>query len=521
MLLLLLTFIIFFRGTENEKVEDAENKVDEKATETYLKNIKLRCEFCHKDFPKRYDLISHRARAHKEQNQKPRLPCPHCNKSFPRNYLRIHMKAHVGAKKKCPHCNYTTPYSKSLKFHISKIHTKEFDYNCDMCGRGFMEKYSLKEHIKKEHGEGITCETCQKTFHSEYYLKIHQETHKPDYEMRNYVCDLCNRRFLSRKMLRQHLLKHSGSTKVYKCTYCNKELSSNASLKAHTNIHTGLKPYVCEICGNGFARRNYLVVHMRTHTREKPYVCQECGAAFAQKTSLTFHMRQLRSHLNQNTGAPLDFICAFCDKGFLTDQILQEHMAKLHGEGASRIVCDICNKTFANRKNLRVHKQSHELSYEERKHQCDVCGKKFLTKSNLFRHIRGHLQTVQFECSHCKKCLSSLSTLKDHEKIHTGEKPFICEVCGKSFSRKKYLVTHSNTHANEKCYSCKECGSSFSQRGALTRHQRSTHIRRDPVRIMENVRKPKKKNLIKTNIVPQQNTSGKIFNLVYDKKIGE
>lgn len=412
-------------------------------SEACLRNIKLRCEMCNKEFCKRYELRAHRTRKHGKKSKQLRVPCQHCEKTFLPSYIKTHLQVHLGDLKKCPHCSYASPFNRTLKFHISKKHTMQFTYTCDFCQCGFMEKCVLKEHIKKKHGDGICCTECGRSFHSEYYLKLHMEMHKPDYEMRNYGCDVCSKRFLSRKMLRQHLLKHSGLKKLYKCSFCGKELASNASLKAHTNIHTGLRPYVCAVCNNAFARRNYLVVHMRTHTQEKPYVCAGCGAAFTQKSSLTFHLRQLRSHGDE---ASLSFGCQDCGRRFSSNEILHQHLARGHG---ARLPCEICHKTFANSKNLRVHKESHALSFAQRScHQCEMCGKRFSSKSNLLRHMKAHWGACIYQCRFCRKNLSSRTTLKDHEKIHTGEKLFVCHICGKCFSRRKYLNTHMNSKAH-------------------------------------------------------------------------
>lgn len=253
------------------------------------------CRLCNKEYGNRNNFLRHMQRSHGKEKKKD-VPCPHCPKLFySRWQLKVHMHAHNNVRLQCKLCEYHTVYPQALKTHV-KIHSKQYNSICDWCGKGFMNKGSLKNHLAREHlGTSVDCSICGKKFYAKKYLKLHMECHEPDYALRNHACHLCSRRFLRRPMLRRHLRAHEGLKKYYKCSYCDKTLSSSASLRDHTNIHTGLRPYVCELCGNAFARKNYLIAHIRTHTKEKPYACDVCGASFSQRGALTMH---LKKHFN-------------------------------------------------------------------------------------------------------------------------------------------------------------------------------------------------------------------------------
>lgn len=261
-----------------------------------LYHVTHRCKSCNKEYGSRNNLLRHIQRSHGKQKVR-NIPCEQCAKMFYTKWqLKVHMNFHINKKHECSHCDYSTVYPQALKTHL-KIHSKQYSCMCDLCGKGFMNKCALKNHMGREHfGVVVTCSVCQKKFHAQKYLDLHMECHQPGYEMRNHQCEICGRRFLRRPMLRRHIRDHKGLTRTYRCSYCDKVLTSSSSLKDHINIHTGQKPYVCELCGNGFARKNYLTAHLRTHTKEKPFCCEECGSAFSQRGTLTMHLKKHRDN---------------------------------------------------------------------------------------------------------------------------------------------------------------------------------------------------------------------------------
>lgn len=195
----------------------------------------------------------------------------------------------------CSLCRKEFTYSHGLELHIRRVHTKQFDYHCEICKKGFIEKSQLREHMFTHVGERpFACNQCDKKYSTRSSLSSHKRYIHPAGNHPSYDCHLCGFKFPYQTRLLSHLETHAGIRK-YLCDFCGTAFVTTSALRRHRKSHEPLAAHsrskVCTICGSLYASTKSLHVHMRLHTGEKPVKCPECDKCFTQHSSLYFHIR--------------------------------------------------------------------------------------------------------------------------------------------------------------------------------------------------------------------------------------
>ncbi|XP_005750056.1 zinc finger protein 85-like [Pundamilia nyererei] len=83
-------------------------------------------------------------------------------------------------------------------------------------------------------------------------------------------------------------------------------------------------------------------------------------------------------------------------------------------------------------------------------HTCDQCERTFATKSRLTVHKRIHADVKLYRCDECGTSFCRSSSLKRHRVIHSGLRPYTCEQCGKTFNQMSILERHRLLHSGIK-----------------------------------------------------------------------
>lgn len=65
--------------------------------------------------------------------------------------------------------------------------------------------------------------------------------------------------------------EESYSLRKFACNACDKRFLKRSNLIDHLRIHANLKSYKCDFCSKSFIQFGNLKAHLRSHTKEKPY----------------------------------------------------------------------------------------------------------------------------------------------------------------------------------------------------------------------------------------------------------
>ena len=183
-----------------------------------------------------------------------------------------------------------------------------------------------------------------------------------------------------------------------------------------------------------------------TANSEKQFLCEKCNKLFSTFGNLKIHINSI--HYNNRP-----FKCTFpnCTKKYVCETKLIIH-ERTH-TGFKPFICQICQKSFNEKGNLKEHIKTHS---EIRPCKCHLCGKGFKCTGTLKEHIKYfHYKIKRFCCRFCNKAFGKMCMLKTHLIVHTKEKKYKCEFesCGKCFTEKRNMLKHYARHfknTNEK-----------------------------------------------------------------------
>lgn len=245
--------------------------------------------------------------------------------------------------------------------------------------------------------------------------------------------------------------KSRSKTKAfkYRCELCKELFKKKDSLDRHIFQHTGVKSFKCDIkgCGKEYSNKSHLYRHKKTSHNDSlsevpriqslSFSCGDCDLKFRQKLQLKKH--RIIKHTGQY---PLS--CSQCQKGFLNTKSLNRHK-RIH----DFVRCSDCDEQLPNWSKLVIHRRRYHQPAPT--FTCDLCDKKFTRRPNLREHMKLHSMSAEvYQCHYenCAKFYTAKRNLYSHIRSKHEGKRFICDYCNQQKTTKQKLGQHILSHIN-------------------------------------------------------------------------
>nr|CAI5868706.1 unnamed protein product [Callosobruchus analis] len=278
----------------------------------------------------------------------------------------------------------------------------------------------------------------------------------------------------------QEALDNFNIASLFKCHYCDDMFKDEWTLGEHTKSHTNQNEYFCNPCNKVCSTSDELSKHLLEHTfaadspkkliedrHEQEALCGNCNSNTCKDLECQKEHAEVVGTIS-NDQTEKKIICDICGKSYKQRKFLSIHMRVHTGERPYN--CEVCGRNFSLYSSLHKHRNIHS---ERKKFECKVCGKMFNQSSNLNNHLKIHTGEKPYPCWQCGRTFRRKETRDTHVRYHTGERPYSCDICSKKYVAASHLRDHAALHTGQKPYSCQQCGKQFTQNGAMHSHMKN------------------------------------------------
>ena len=123
-------------------------------------------------------------------------------------------------------------------------------------------------HYITQEKKPFQCQECSQNFNQARDLKTHKMQRHSN--VRPHVCGICGKGFVHKSYLLEHMSYHTDE-RQFQCYHCGNRFQAQSALVKHMKRHTTSKDFVCSFCPKAFAVKTDLKSHIRL-VHEKPQV---------------------------------------------------------------------------------------------------------------------------------------------------------------------------------------------------------------------------------------------------------
>ena len=177
---------------------------------------------------------------------------------------------------------------------------RRFRYICDVCGKGCRD---IVIHKRRHMGvRPFPCSRCEITFHTPSEQRDHLQTVHDN--KKPLLCHICNSSFSYRVSFHRHLRTQHGlspsglkrSSQAYQCDLCGRRFVEKKNLRdhkwfLHSVVENGVTLHTCQTCGKQFTNKSRFEIHVKSHLLMR-YSCKLCSFNARYLNSLNAHMEK-------------------------------------------------------------------------------------------------------------------------------------------------------------------------------------------------------------------------------------
>uniref|UniRef100_A0A1I8Q3D1 C2H2-type domain-containing protein n=2 Tax=Stomoxys calcitrans TaxID=35570 RepID=A0A1I8Q3D1_STOCA len=447
-----------------------------------------------------------------------------CQKSFgkPEELQKHLMEQHATTMYKCGLCSEMFETKVAIQVHFACTHSAETKlFRCSACMDVFRAESDFNVHVKTRHqtvnnntspvnslqcmfcrtvcssdlemqfhlaahARQFRCPSCPETFHVEFLLDRHMQTHHAGIErpapvqkeafnehsppMSNNAIGPMNSLYVNALFGKGPLMplnaqNNNNSILDYNMAFAshlNKGLFPNAAANKFYNplqIDTNAMKHSALMYGlsQRYFDTNRTVMEMYQQQQQQQQHHHQDNTKSSnnyfispKQPTATPHLPQ-ESHVRSEvtTSPSTGFSCGICERNdFRTESEVHSHRKIVHNlkTGVS-LKCAYCSGNFKSRSELEHHMKTCHNSTG--KHKCLICDEIFPSPAILAEHKLQHSKVGQSgRCSHCSKPLADVSAFKTHLSEHNteGQMPVQCICCRQSLHSEFEISLHAKFH---------------------------------------------------------------------------
>ncbi|OXU23554.1 hypothetical protein TSAR_013204 [Trichomalopsis sarcophagae] len=299
-----------------------------------------------------------------------------------------------------------------------------------------------------------------------------------------FVCYLCDRQFMSKDVLKEHMYSHEEVKKTLSISKKQTEKLPKTPEKQNTETaspvssktpSSGKQPNTCPHCGKEYLYVISFNKHLKQHEREKGKEMKE------EPMPLEVSFKEDEKSLDFDGYADNEAIGSESEEEI---DVKREEEVSIKTESMKNglVKCNVCEEEFDTIDGLKNHRSLHVVEgiLTEPALQDDTEKVEALDASNnLCDNEEQNDSKVEecrnLSCPHCSAVFSHRKALARHIDTHNSNK-YVCKLCHQSFMRKDHLRRHAEAHGNRlKSYRCTQCNKSFGNELTLRNHLIATN----------------------------------------------